>query len=353
MNATSKRSLNLDLVRVIATFSVLSVHFFLNNGFYSQVVTGNRMYLATVMRSAFMICVPLFIILTGYLMNKKTLSLRYFINIKKVLGVYALCMIATVFYRIYQYGDAFTLKTSIYNITNYTYYAWYIEMYIGLYLLIPFINLAYNNLKTRKEKGIMIIALLCMTTAPSFFNTLIDFALIPAWWVNIYPVTYYVIGAYIAEFKDEIKISLKVNFLLIIASFLFAGTYSFIRSHNTAFVWGAWNDWYGFTNVISSVCVFLFLVRLNLDKCPPFLQKILAFLSAISLPTYLLSYIVDDYCYPIFNSLIENPLDRLFYYIPMVPITFTISSCLAIVIHLIKTILDRLFKLIPSKQNNV
>ena len=69
-----KRNINLDIIRSIAVFSVLSVHFFLNNGFYTEIIKGKRMLVMFTMRKAFMICVPLFAILTGYLMNKKILS---------------------------------------------------------------------------------------------------------------------------------------------------------------------------------------------------------------------------------------------------------------------------------------
>ena len=70
----SRRSSALDITRIVALFTVISVHFFLNNGFYSEPMFGKRMLVMTVMRSAFMICVPLFIMLTGYLMSRKSLS---------------------------------------------------------------------------------------------------------------------------------------------------------------------------------------------------------------------------------------------------------------------------------------
>lgn len=73
-----KRNINLDIIRSIAVFSVLSVHFFLNNGFYTEIIKGKRMFVMFTMRTAFMICVPLFAILTGYLMNKKILSKTYY-----------------------------------------------------------------------------------------------------------------------------------------------------------------------------------------------------------------------------------------------------------------------------------
>ena len=35
-----RRNSTLDLIRIVAVFSVLSVHFFLHNGFYSEKVEG-------------------------------------------------------------------------------------------------------------------------------------------------------------------------------------------------------------------------------------------------------------------------------------------------------------------------
>ena len=42
--STKKRNINLDMIRVIAVFSVLSVHFFLHNGFYEEIVVGKRLF---------------------------------------------------------------------------------------------------------------------------------------------------------------------------------------------------------------------------------------------------------------------------------------------------------------------
>lgn len=50
-----KRNINLDIIRSIAVFSVLSVHFFLNNGFYTEIIKGKRMFVMFTMRTAFMI----------------------------------------------------------------------------------------------------------------------------------------------------------------------------------------------------------------------------------------------------------------------------------------------------------
>ena len=76
-----KRNINIDLIKCIAVFSVISVHFFLNTNFYNTPVVGNKMYIAVFFRTLFMICVPLFIITTGYLMKNKELNKKYYENV--------------------------------------------------------------------------------------------------------------------------------------------------------------------------------------------------------------------------------------------------------------------------------
>lgn len=57
----------LDIIRICAFLFVVSVHFFLKCGYYDVCVSGRAMYLATFLRQFLMICVPLFMMLTGYL----------------------------------------------------------------------------------------------------------------------------------------------------------------------------------------------------------------------------------------------------------------------------------------------
>lgn len=84
------RNINIDLIKCIAVFSVISVHFFANTGFYDKTISGNDMYIAVFFRTLFMICVPLFIITTGYLMKNKILSKKYYLGAVRVIIIYGL-----------------------------------------------------------------------------------------------------------------------------------------------------------------------------------------------------------------------------------------------------------------------
>lgn len=69
-----KRDTSLDFIRIIALISVISIHFFRHIGYYNLTLQGRWVYVLTLARSFFRVCVPLFLILTGYLMNKKVLK---------------------------------------------------------------------------------------------------------------------------------------------------------------------------------------------------------------------------------------------------------------------------------------
>ena len=65
-----ERNINLDLIRCVAVIFVISVHFCLNSAFYEVTCSGMRMLIMYILRTAFITCVPLFLMLTGYLMKK-------------------------------------------------------------------------------------------------------------------------------------------------------------------------------------------------------------------------------------------------------------------------------------------
>ena len=67
----NKRVAGLDIIRALAVLFVISVHYFKNTIFYSIPMTGKTMIILNSLRWLFFICVPLFMILTGYLSRNK------------------------------------------------------------------------------------------------------------------------------------------------------------------------------------------------------------------------------------------------------------------------------------------
>lgn len=367
INKLDRRNTSMDIIRIVAVFTVVSVHFFLNNGFYSQPINGTNMYFACLMRTLFGVCVPLFIILTGYLMSQKTLSKKFYLGIRKTLVIYLLASAACMIYRAVHLDVKFTAKSAIFEILNFkgAPYSWYVEMYIGLFLLIPFLNLAYNHLETQKQKQILVFTLIALTTLPSFFNiyNLNDPAwwanpassdeytkIIPSWWISFYPVTYYFAGCYLREYG--LKMKTKTMLLLFTICTIAFGSFNFYRSYGVTFKTGAYAYWYGFQPFIMSVLLFSMLSRIKGDKIPKTGKFLLWKISDLALSVYLVSYIFDNYNYKKLNSAVRLMPDRVKFYFIMVPYVFIcsilLSALLSLIEKLLHIIITKIGKIIKS-----
>lgn len=336
---TRKRDLNLDLIRCIAVFSVISVHFFLNSQFYTTPLIGKRMYLMTAMRTACMICVPLFLLLTGYLMNKKTLSLSYYKGIKKVIGIYLLASAACILFSIFYFNETVTIKEALIRIAGFTGapYSWYIEMYLGLFLIIPFLNLIYNNLKSRKQKQGLLATLLALTVLPSLFNIYVN--IFPDYWTDVYPVAYYFIGAYIGEFN--VRLEKRTNIALIVIVILISSAFDIHRNYNIAFQWGTHNYWNGAGIFLLSTLIFIFIKNINLEKITPSVRKGIIKISELSLTIYLVSWIFDIIAYSKLNSVVTPMQNRLEYFLITVLFVFTGSTLLSVLINWLYKLIEK------------
>lgn len=339
-----RRNSNLDLVRFVAVFSVLSVHFFLNNEFYSTIVAGKRMYVMVLMRTAFMVCVPMFLLLTGYLCSCKALSRKYYRGILRILTTYLVISIACLVFRRFYLLEDLSLFTCLIYILDFRAcsYAWYIEMYIGLFLLIPFLNVLYHSLNTKRKKQLLVLTCLILTTLPSVFN-IFDwitpgfwqhpytaanlYQIVPDWWTSLYPLTYYFIGAYIREY--DVSISRRHNFALLIGCIVLFGSMNYYWYHGSTFNWPTFTSWNGFQNVIDTVLLFILLLHLKISRWPrPILWLIQRF-SVLSLGIYLASYISDQFLYPKLLSAVPDMTMRLNYYLPVVLASFFLSAIIS------------------------
>lgn len=363
----SKRDSSLDITRIVALFSVISVHFFLNNGYYNQPMLGKRMCIMTIMRTGFMICVPLFLMLTGYLMNQKTLSPKYYKGIIKTLGIYLLASIACLIYKIAVLHHEFNISDIVEGIFDYSLanYSWYIEMYIGLFLLIPFLNLIWNNLPSKRAKLLLVITFICLTSLPSVVN-IYNFStenwwktpylsteyvqIMPEWWTKLYPLTYYFLGAFSKEFPLKLKKWHKLA--LFFGSVLVFGLFNYYRSWGGYFAWKTYNDWQGLPNVVMTFFAFSFLTSINTEKYPVRLKKILKVLSDCCLGGYLVSYIFDNLFYAELNSFVPDMIYRLEWYPVIVPTVFICSLALSFVMNIIYDGVSKLiFKAVQKKKS--
>ena len=332
----AKRNTALDITRLYALLCVICVHFFLYNGFYDIPCDGWKMYLACCLRCSFMVCIPLFLLLTGYLMSGKTLTKKYFTGIDKTLGVYVLASIVCLLMKKYFFEMSYVSVFDIFNFTAAT-YGWYVEMYIGLFLMIPFLNLIYRGLNGKKQKLLLIGIFTALTLLPSVINiydlrtpgafadpsiSQMYYHLIPRFWVTLYPVTYYFIGAFLREYPVRMKTPRKLA--LYAVSLLLFASFAFYRSGSGTFDSGTWQNWESLLLMPLGVSVFILLTGLETSGMPSGLRRFLAEAADVSFGAYLLSCVFDKLFYTYLDGKLSGFFARLPYF-PVVFATFALS----------------------------
>ena len=353
----AKRNVNLDLTRCAAVFSVVAVHFFLNSGFYGTPIVGGKMLLSTILRTVFMVCVPLFLLLTGYLMSGKkvelgTASLKTFYGkISSVLIPYTIITVLILLWRIFYKGEDLTFASCLFNYLDFAHYSWYVEMYIGLYLFIPFLNVMWHNIESVKVQRALVTVLLVTTTLPTVVNiwsfttkgwwanpslSTVYNDIIPEWWVTIYPVTYYFIGAYIRRNVDFSKTKALPYFLAFIVCVALFGLFNYWRSAGGKFANSSWCGWNGFQNVTTSVLLFMFINSLKLKKIPAAISKNIEMISKLSFGTYMSSYIIDKTIYPVLCERIPEFHNRLIWAPVMVAVSFLAANTISGAVYLLE-----------------
>lgn len=367
----AKRNLNMDLVRCVAVFSVVAVHFFKNSGYYSTPLIGEKMLVATIARTLFMVCVPLFMLITGYFMCEKQIELSgknlksFYGKLSSVLIPYTVITVLIIVWRIIYKEETLDFKNCLLILTDFTHYSWYVEMYIGLYLLIPFINLIWKNIGSKKSEFILIIILLCLTTLPTvtnIWNFTVDgwFSapkssstyndITPEWWTGIYPVTYYFIGAYIRKNVDFSKIRTGRLLILFVFCVVVFGLFNFWRGNSGKFISGIWCAWNGFQNLTTSVLLFLIINSFNLEKIPSIISKTILWISKLSFGTYLASYITDITFYPILCEKISAFRDRLLWAPVLVLASFAVANIISLTVYLLESIIRSSIKSVSQKK---
>lgn len=360
MNPKSKRNPALDLIRCLALFCVAGVHFFLYNGFYEEAVSGIAMYLLTILRMAMMICVPLFLLLSGWLCRTRELKKGYFGKIRQILVIYILASLCcgafnALLMAVFQH-ELLSPREILCGILSYDTapYGWYVEMYIGLYCLIPFLNVLYNNLKSRQEKLTLIAVFLFLTALPDVCN-IHQFSglgwwlqpssseeytqLLPSYWTLTYPLTYYFIGCYLSEYPITIKRSRHLALTLL--SLVLSGSFAFYRSRGSGFLWGRWQEYSSLLVLIPSVLVFSWLAGLDLSGLGSKIRRILARCSDLTFGAYLVSWIFDKFFYLLLDNIQPTPLFRFLWFPVVVPLICLCSLCLSGILQWIYSGLSR------------
>lgn len=353
------RDIQLDFVRVVATFFVMSVHFFLKTGFYKQQIIGWESFVQILFRSLFMTCVPLFIILSGYLLNYRNINIKHFLSIRKVLFQYFLCTILLFLFDVMKGWRVASFRSFVDNLVSFGQYSWYIKKYVLLFIMIPFINTFFRKVKNKKTCQISLLVLAMIILIPTTFelagvggqrvcDTLLKIS------DKLYTVLYYSIGVYYYYYKDEfIVLKSKILLMSLIGTLLTTSAVAYLRYVNNTYLWENWNSYNGIFVFLSATTLFLLLLRVDLSGIKNgVVGKMIEKFSKISIYIYLLSYIFDNIYYEIFEK-IDIPVFTTIKY-PLIPVLVFVSAYfMGELVNLIFENVDNKFEMIIYKKGKV
>ena len=213
-NASEKRMLHYDLLRILAAFSVVMLHS-ASQFWYTLPVTDSDWLIMNSYDSLVRFGVPVFVMISGALFlsdhNKTDIKRLYTHNILRLLIIYIVwsCLYGLFDCRTFDSSGAGTsavLKEMLYG----RYHLWYLPMLIGIYMLLPILRVWVNNAGKRNLQYFLLLFFLlkiCRETALALFTTSEA-----TYVLNIITpelacsyVGYFVLGYYLSEYGVDAK----------------------------------------------------------------------------------------------------------------------------------------------------
>lgn len=258
---------------------------------------------------------------TGYLNNNTKINKNYYKKILPIIYLYLLYSIPALIYRSYIGEIPFDILLWIDQIVHFKghRYSWYINLYFGLFLLIPFLNKMYNSLENKKEKIILIgilVLLTCAAAVPAFN--------LPGYWKSIYPLTYYFVGKYIKEFQPTIKILKNIVYIIIIV--LIQATTEYIAADGGEYT-HLLTDYSSIFRLVEGYLIFILVYKFEIRNNT--FENTIISISKLTLDIYLASFITDRLTYKMLKPYNITQEKYIYLMIPLVLTSFVFAYAIA------------------------
>ena len=341
------RDYRADIIRLVACIAVIMSHFFILTDFNSTAFNGFAMWCQGI-GASFLVGSDLYMMLTGYLCCYRSFSVSVYRRCYKIIGSYIIMSIFMIIVKWYFSPTLSTVVNGIKGIFSFTTipYAWYIEMWLGLFFLSPFLNILFHACRDKNQKKFMILVLF-LICCPAEFTNRYGLYILPEYWCDFYPICLYMLGCYARQYSRGTLYSYIWLFgILIILILILCPTLNIALS--TDIYKHFLGDRGGIFYLPLSVLIFLFIlnipVYINLK-----MRKLLVFLSKYSFDIFLSSAIVDLIIYSWIKLHYSVSQVELGWWLPVIVIViYTTSLILALVKKTIVNSVVYIFNVIKS-----
>ena len=254
----TKQILWIDLLRVLAMFGVVLLHTTAPLLYQYGTIPMSYWWTANIYDSATRVCVPLFFMISGYLILEKSEKLSFFISkrIKKVVIPLVIWSIIFLIWKKIVMGHDIFLH-SFYNIiiSPVYYHLWFIYALLGVYFFIPVLRIFILNANNHTKYYFVLIWFFAVSTVPLFENftgiiNKTDFMAILGF------IGYFVLGHIIRHLNISKKLFIIAN-IFIISSYVFTVFSTYFLSNRSGTFYEYFYGYFSPNIILLSVMFFI------------------------------------------------------------------------------------------------
>lgn len=335
-----KRNTGLDILKVIAMIMIVFLHVMWKGKFIDGTYNQNFYKIVLLFETICIVAVNCFVLITGYFQVESKFKASKIIRIWIKVLFYSI----TIYIILLLFGNVnFNIKDAInsfFPILTCSY--WFINCYLVLYILSPFINKLVIQLNKKEFKKMLIILLIIFGVFPSvspsyFLDDTGGYGII--WFIILY-----LVGSYIrlyGDFNYNNRNNLIAFFLVICCSYLsmlvIQHVCNIIQIRDIS---GRLFSYNFVTVFIASVCLFLYFknMKINNFRITNYISKIVPLLLAV--------YIIHEQVVLVRFLYIDLLKLNLFWNTPM---QFLIIPTTAILIFLICILIEKITNITIQK----
>lgn len=281
----NNRMYSVDIIKIFAMFLVVTLHLSGICGIVSEAKGNMPLHIFYCGIEGFsFVCVNLFALTTGFLCSKNGIRISGTIK----LWIQAISISVVSFFVVLLCTHSFSPLTALYSFFPLTFESyWYLNEYILLALISPFLNMIISKISSKKLLFIIMLFTIALVIVPTVMaRTILNSGYSFVWLAFLY-----VIGAYIRKNKTYKVLSSKIMLLVYILTSVMQSILIYFTENYDLTILGAkdYNTVYLFYNNIFNFfgSIALFSALLNIRVSSEKIKKCVSTASGVSFTVFL------------------------------------------------------------------
>lgn len=291
MGEQKKRLYNLDLIRIVAMIMIVGLHFLGKTGLWDIFPVSSLGYnLVWAAVTFFNVSVNVFVLISGYFLFNSTFKFSKLVALWLEVLFYSVLIYVGLIATHQVTLNPADLLSSVFPIITGKY--WFITMYVGMYVLSPFLNKMIRSLNQR-EHGLLIVILALFTGVWPIIGGLevqsyaLHYGFSVAWFVVLYNIAAYFRAYYKPDYQTAKHL---VRYLFVaLASIVAVLGSAYLGTHGIepfVHLRGILNGYTSITVLPASVLLFVAMLNLKITRVIP--SKLIKFFAPLTLGVYLI-----------------------------------------------------------------